>query len=43
MNVNNFGKSQNVYSMNSFNKKKEIFGEKNTENKLSQSKGNKDK
>ena len=44
MNVNNFGKSQNVYSMNSFNKKKEIFGENNTnDNKFSQSKINKEK
>ena len=43
MNVNNFGKSQNVYSNNTFNRKKEIFGEKNIENKLTQSKGNKDK
>ena len=43
MNVNNFGKSQNVYSMNSFSKKKEIFGEKKTENKMTQSKGSKDK
>ena len=44
MNVNNFGKSQNVYSMNSFNKKKEIFGENNTtDNKLAQSKMNKEK
>ena len=43
MNVNNFGKSQNVYSQNTFNKKKEIFGENNTDKKLTQSKGNKDK
>ena len=44
MNVNNFGKSQNVYSMNSFNKKKEIFGENNTnDNKFAQSKLNKEK
>ena len=43
MNVNSFGKSQNVYSMNSFNKKKEIFGDKKAENKLTQSKGSKDK
>lgn len=43
MNVNNFGKSQNVYSMNSFNKKKEILGENISDDKLSQSKIKKEK
>ena len=43
MNVNNFGKSQNVYSMNTFNKKKEIFGDNNNDKKLNKTKGNKEK
>ena len=33
MSFNNFGKSQNVYSANSFNTKKEIFGESISDNK----------
>ena len=33
-NFNNFGKSQNVYSNNSLNAKKEIFGENMSNNKL---------
>ena len=33
-NFNNFGKSQNVYSVNSLNAKKEIFGENMSNNKL---------
>ena len=43
MNVNNFGKSQNVYSMNTFNKKKEILGENISDDKFAQSKIKKEK
>ena len=38
MSINNFGKSQNVYSSNAFNAKKEIFGE--IENQSKFEKGN---
>ena len=42
-NINNFGKSQNVYSTNSFNTKKEIFGEGTDDNsKLNKGKINKE-
>ena len=36
-------KAKTFYSNNTFNRKKEIFGEKNVDTKLAQSKGNKDK
>ena len=42
MNVNNFGKSQNVYTNNAFNKKKEIFGD-NLDTEKSQNKMKKEK
>ena len=42
ININNFGKSQSVYSTNATNTKKEIFGINNAENKFTQSKGNKE-
>ena len=37
-NINNFGKSQNVYSANSFNNKKEIFGDGVDNSKLNKGK-----
>ena len=38
MSINNFGKSQNVYSANAFNAKKEIFGEIENQSKLAKGK-----
>ena len=40
MSINNFGKSQNVYSANSFNTKKEIFGESIGDDKSMKGKAN---
>ena len=40
-NINNFGKSQNVYSANLFNTKKEVFGENDEKDKVNKGK-NKD-
>ena len=42
ININNFGKSQSVYSTNASNAKKEIFGNNKLENIFTPNEGNKE-